>query len=126
MESFPSLSWRLPAGDWQLTTLQGGWGQERQVVTEMLGDKPFVRVRDGTIHARMSAWFSCTTSAVTCGIWRNSPGPELEPGAGAAAGRRAGFAEKELRVEMGLRGDFNGPIAIAPARRWSCPRSPLP
>jgi hypothetical protein len=27
VESFPSLSWQLPSGDYQLTTLRGGWGQ---------------------------------------------------------------------------------------------------
>jgi hypothetical protein len=36
VESAPSLAWRLPAGECQLTYLWGGWGQERQVAAEEL------------------------------------------------------------------------------------------
>ena len=51
MESFPSLSYRLPPGDYQLTTLQGPWGQERQVVAQDLGDKSVGSSRPGAFDS---------------------------------------------------------------------------
>ena len=37
IERLPSLSWSLPAGEYDLTYLWGGWSQERQVGNEILG-----------------------------------------------------------------------------------------
>ena len=122
VESFPSLSWQLPAGDYELTTLRGGWGEERQVVSETLADKPLLLESAlGRSTARMSAWFSLHNRRngwryLAQLAWSGNWNLALEPRAG-----KMPAAEKHLRVEMGLRGDFNGPIAIAPGELLELP-----
>jgi alpha-N-arabinofuranosidase len=132
VESFPSLSWQLPAGDYQLTTLQGSWGQERQVVTERLGDKA-VRFESalGRSTARMSPWFSLhdqrsglryLAQLAWSGNWNLAfeRSGALPSPTGRGTQRVPGEAG-DLRVELGLRGDFNGPIAIAPGEALELP-----
>ncbi len=128
VERFPSLSWQLPAGDYQLTTLQGGWGQERQVVTQPLGDKAVTFASAlGRSTARMSSWFCLherghhvpmvggwryLAQLAWSGNWNLSF--ERAPGTVAAV-------PQALGVEMGLRGDFNGPIALGPGKELELP-----
>ncbi len=122
VESFPSLSWQLPAGEFELTTLRGGWGQERQVVTETLGDKAVSFESGlGRSTARMSPWFSLRNrrnglrylaQLAWSGNWNLAflrlPGD-------------VPTSQKDLYVEMGLHGDFNGPISLPPAQSLDLP-----
>lgn len=73
--NFPSLSWSLPAGEYDLTYLYGGWGRERQPVTERLGR---AGVRSWRIAVALRTAIppgSCfTMSASASDTWRNWPG----------------------------------------------------
>ena len=120
VESFPSLSWQLPPGDYQLTTLQGPWGHERQVVVQALVDKA-LRFESpwGRSTARMSPWFCLyekrsglryLAQLAWSGNW-NMTFQRLPSPSGRG----------DLRVELGLRGDFDGPIAIAPGESLELP-----
>ena len=59
VESLPSLAWRLPPDDYDLTYLWGGWGQERQVATEALtvGRRVFASDRGRSTNGYAS-WFA--------------------------------------------------------------------
>jgi hypothetical protein len=59
VESLPQLAMRLPPGDYELTYLWGGWGQEKQVATEKLsaGRRTIASSR-GRSTSLYSPWFS--------------------------------------------------------------------
>jgi alpha-galactosidase len=119
---FPSLCWQLPAAAYELTTLRGEWGQERQIVTEKLGNGPLrFESATGRSTARMSPWFSLRDPRTGLRYlaqlaWSGNWNLAFERPTGDAAA-----AQNSLRVEMGLRGDFNGPIALAPGATLELP-----
>ena len=59
IDSLPSLAWRLPASDYDLTYLWGGWGQERQLATEPLsiGRRVFASDRGRSTNG-YAPWFA--------------------------------------------------------------------
>ncbi|MGO9199619.1 MAG: alpha-galactosidase [Limisphaerales bacterium] len=113
--SAPSLSWRLPAGEYELTTLQGSWGAERQVVTEPLAGlaKTFESAH-GRSTAAQSPWFSLRHS--TSGLrylaqlaWSGNWDLRLE-----RANTNDIPMREELLVTLGARFDYGG-AALLPA-----------
>jgi alpha-galactosidase len=125
VQHLPSLHWQLPKGEYTLTYLYGGWGQERQVATEKLaaGRRAFLNGR-GRSTSLYSPWFylhNDTTGAgymaqlAWSGNWEMSF--ERLPGAGNAL-----LEDQELAVELGVRFDFGGPLALQPGERFELPR----
>ena len=97
------------------------------MVTERLADKSvWFESALGRSTARMSPWFSLHDHRNGLQYLANWPGPETETW--GSSDRRfppprgsPSDPGKDLRVEMGLRGDFNGPIAIAPGEVLELP-----
>ena len=124
VEAMPSVAWRLPAGEYDLTYLWGGWGQERQVATERLGAgrRAFVSSR-GRSTSVYSPWFALRNEALMMtyvaqlawsGNWEMSF--ERLPGRD-----RQTLAQQELAVEMAMRFDGGGPVELEPGRTLELP-----
>jgi alpha-galactosidase len=122
--SLPSLAWSLPAADYDLTYLWGGWGQERQLSTEPLsigrrgftadrgrstnGYTPWFALRDrdrGVLYMAQLAW---------SGNWQMSFG--RDPG-----GDRTRPNQFALSTELGMRFDFGGALALPPGGSFALP-----
>jgi alpha-galactosidase len=92
------------------------------VVTEKLSDKAVLfESKFGRSTARMSPWFSLYNQRTGLRYlaqlaWSGNWNLAFEPMAGKTA-----TAQKGLRVAMGLRGDFNGAIEIAPGKALELP-----
>jgi alpha-galactosidase len=115
VESLPELALRLPPGEYDLTYLWGGWGQEKQVATEPLGAgrRTLANLR-GRSTSLYSPWFSLrnSTSGVRyaaelaySGNWRMTF--ERLPGSGATR-----LDENPLEVSLGTSFDFEGALAL--------------
>ena len=133
IELAPSLSWRLPAGDYELTTLRGPWGAERQVFTEPLtGTEKRFESAHGRSTASQSPWFSLRhegtglrylAQLAWSGNWDllfNRTGTNGRPSA------------SELQVELGIRFDRGGPALLPgggslelPMVAYTCTRGDL-
>jgi len=126
VESLPSLAWFLPEGDYELTTLQGGWGSERQVVTEKLGGAPkILESRSGRSTSRMSPWF-CLRNEKT-GLrhlaqlaWSGNWAMRFLP-AGTGAAGTAPSAADGLLVEMEMLFDRAGSLLLQPGASFEIP-----
>ncbi len=120
----PSLSWSLPAGDYDLTYLYGGWSQERQVATEMLGpgERKFTST-SGRSTNDYSPWFCLHNHSngirylaqlAYSGNWEmgfvRKPLREEHP-----------FAEDKLNVEFGMRNDFGGALTLNASQSFRLP-----
>lgn len=124
VDSLPSLAWRLPAADYELTYLWGGWGQERQLSTEPLsigrrvftadrgrstnGYAPWFALRDrdrGVLYMAQLAW---------SGNWQMSFG--RDPG-----GDRTRPSQLALTAELGMRFDSGGALALPPGASLALP-----
>ena len=124
IDSLPSLAWRLPAADYDVTYLWGGWGQERQLATEPLsvgrrvftadrgrstnGYAPWFALRDrdrGVLYMAQLAW---------SGNWQMSFG--RDPG-----GDRIRPNQLALAAELGMRFDFGGALALPPGASFALP-----
>jgi alpha-galactosidase len=122
----PSISWELPRGDYTLRYLWGSWGQERQLATETLaaGTRRFEQTRGRATNGYVP-WLSLRNG--TLGVeyiaelaWSGNWWMEVErrPGTGAAPLR-----DQPVRVELGMRNDFGGPLTLAPGDTITLPRA---
>ena len=125
VESLPSLSWHLPAGEYSLTYLYGGWGQERQVATERLGAgrRAFVSDR-GRSTSLYAPWFYLRNETTGMGYlaelaWSGNWEMAFERLPGTS---HAPLAGQELAVTLGMRFDFGGALALRPGERFELPR----
>lgn len=124
IESLASLAWRLPEGDYELTYLWGGWGQERQMATETLGPgRRSFRSALGRSTALYSPWFALRNNRLQVtyvaqlawsGNWQM--GFERLPAVGDFE-----LNERELAVDLGPRFDFGGALRLAPGCSYSFP-----
>lgn len=125
IEHLPSLSWNLPKGEYTLTYLYGGWGQERQVATEKLngGSRVFGSDRGRSTNG-FAPWFYLRNETLGLGFaaqlawsgdWRMSF--ERLPGTADAP-----LKEQPLAVDLGMSFDFGGALALAPGERFALPR----
>ena len=122
VQSLPSLAWRLPAGEYELSYLHGGWGWERQLATEPLGagQREFIQDRGRSTQGQ-APWF-CLRNA-TLGIryaaqlaWSGNWQMSFE--------RRPSSRpvnQEDVRVELGMRFDFGGPLTLEPGRTFALP-----
>jgi alpha-galactosidase len=124
IESLPALHWRLPKGEYSLTYLWGGWGQERQVATEPIraGRRAFVSDR-GRSTALYSPWFAVHNEGADVTYigqlaWSGNWQMNFERTPGRAS---APPSDQDLRVELGMRFDFGGALAVARGARFELP-----
>ncbi len=124
VERMPSLAWRLPKGEYTLTYLYGGWGQERQVATERLttGRRAFVSDR-GRSTSLYSPWFYLHNQTTGRGYlaqlaWSGNweMAFERRPGTGHSP-----LTDQPLAVSLGMRFDFGGALTLAPGERFELP-----
>ena len=122
VESLPSLAFELPAGQYDLTYLWGGWGRERQLATEDLsaGERSFVATRGRSTYG-YSPWFCLHSKNLETrfmaqlaysGNWdmnfaRRPQGRPLQ--------------EENLQVSLGMRPDFGGPLGLSPGESFALP-----
>ena len=113
--SAPSLSWRLPAGEYELTTLQGSWGAERQVVTNAWPgwQRPSNR-RMGVQRPRNRPGLACAIRPAGCAISLSWPGQATGTSALERANTNDIPMREELLVTLGARFDYGG-AALLPA-----------
>lgn len=125
VESMPSLALTLPAGDYELTTLQGEWGHERQVVRQPVQTKSICFVStSGRSTALMSPWFSLQNRKTGLRYigqlaWSGNWAMNV---ARSAAGSDAGAAGM-TRVDLGARFDFGGPCVLAAGKKLELPQA---
>ena len=124
VERLPSLSWSLPAGEYDLTYLWGGWSQERQVGNEILG--PGARrfsSTSGRSTNDYSPWFCLHNHSngtrylaqlAYSGNWEmdfaRNPLVEEHP-----------FTERDLSVDLGMRFDSGGALTLNAGESISLP-----
>jgi alpha-galactosidase len=122
VELLPSLAWRLPAGEYELDYLRGTAGHERQLTSEPLraGRRAFVTTR-GRSTIGYSPWFALhnrelgTTylaQLAYSGNWQmgfEQP-PDPRP-----------LGDEDLRVDLGMRFDFGGALALRPGESFTLP-----
>ncbi len=124
VESLPELSWRLPPGDYNLTYLWGGWGQEKQVATEPLGAgrRTLANLR-GRSTSLYSPWFSLENKTLGVrylgelaysGNWKFQC--ERLSGTGGTPLRQS-----DVSVSLGTEYDFEGALALAPGATRALP-----
>ncbi len=111
IESLPSLSLRLPPGDYDLSYLWGGWGQEMQLVTEHLsvGRRAFVSDR-GRSTSQYAPWFMLRNN--TLGVryaaqlaWSGNWDMSFE---------RRRSPDIPLDAKLGMMFDYGGALAVLP------------
>lgn len=118
----PSLAWHLPAAEYELTYLWGGWGRERQLNTEpvLAGSRTFEQRRGRSTNG-YSPWFCLFNKRLGVrylaqlaysGNWNMSfeqypDGRELE--------------KRDLDVALGMRFDFGGSLQLTPQQSFALP-----
>ena len=123
VDSAPSLAWRLPPGEYDLDYLWGAWGHERQLTTERLqaGQRGFVSTRGRSTNG-YSPWFCLhnlelgtryLAQLAYSGNWQM--GFERYP-------NPRPLREEDLRVALGMRFDFGGPLALQAGESFSTPQ----
>lgn len=124
VHSLPALEWRLPAGDYDLTYLWGGWGQERQLATEPLsvGRRVFTADRGRSTNG-YAAWFALHDSRgglrymaqlAWSGNWQMSFG--RNPG-----GDRIRPNQLAIDAQMGMRFALGGGLELPPGASFTLP-----
>jgi alpha-galactosidase len=122
IESLPPLSLELPSGRYDLSYLWGGWSHEWQLTTEELsaGEKSFVSTRGRSTNG-YSSWFCLhnknrgaryLAQLAYSGNWEMKF--ERYPD-------RLSLEKENLRVSLGMRPDFGGPLALAPGESFALP-----
>jgi alpha-galactosidase len=123
--SAPSLTWKLPAGDYTLRYLHGAWGEEHQLASEKLvaGSRDF-----GSTSGRSSNGFAPWLSVrnedkqveylaelAWSGNWdmRVMREPSRWPGK---------LRDREVDVSMGVHFDFGGPLNLRPGTSFVLPK----
>jgi alpha-galactosidase len=122
VESLPSLALQLPGDKYELSYLWGGWGHERQLATEQLaaGQRSFVSTRGRSTNG-YSPWF-CLHSKdfgirflaqlAYSGNW------QMAFDRGPQGGR---LGEEPLKISLGMRPDFGGPLQLPPHESFAFP-----
>jgi len=123
VEALPSLSWRLPEGNYELTYLWGGWGNERQMATEKLGaDRRSLVSSLGRSSREYSPWFCLhnedrsvryLAQMAYSGNWEMHF-ERLKPSKGR-------LVDEELEVSLGIRFDFGGSLTLPPHGSFTAP-----
>ncbi len=125
LASAPSLTWKLPAGDYTLRYLYGGWGEERQLASEKLG----AGARNfGSIRGRSSNGFAPWLSVrnedkqveyLSELAWSGNWDARVmrEPGRWPSKLR-----DQEVDVSMGVHFDFGGPLSLRPGTSFVLPK----
>ena len=117
VESLPELSWKLPPGNYELTYLWGGWGQEKQVATEAVGPGRRVlastRGRSTSIY---SPWFYLRNKTLGVGYagelaYSGNWQLQVERIPGTSATRNE---ETDMMISLGTLNDFEGALALPP------------
>lgn len=128
VESSPSLALDLPAGEYTLRYLYGGWGQERQLAVEAVGAgaRRFDQTRGRSSHGYIP-WLSLRNE--TSGVeyiaelaWSGNWSMEVERQPGASATR---LREQPLALRMEMRHDFGGPLTLGAGESFALPRVAL-
>jgi alpha-galactosidase len=124
VQRIESLSWGLPAGEYDLTYLYGGWGQERQIANESLGagTRRFVST-SGRSTNEYSPWLVLNNHPLGVrylaqlaysGNWEmNFERPPLtadQP-----------YWQNELNVSLGMRFDYGGDLTLQSGRVFQLP-----
>jgi alpha-galactosidase len=115
IEFLPELSWRLPAGAYELTYLWGGWGQERQFASERLGaGRRTLSSNRGRSTSLYSPWFALrnTTLGVTYMAqfaWSGNWQMHFEQQPGTANTR---LDQTTMLVSLGSQNDFSGALTL--------------
>jgi alpha-galactosidase len=115
IEFLPELSWRLPAGAYELTYLWGGWGQERQFASEKLGaGRRTLSSNRGRSTSQYSPWFALrnTTLGVTYMAqlaWSGNWQMHFEQQPGSASTR---LDQTAMLVSLGSQNDFSGALTL--------------
>jgi alpha-galactosidase len=120
-----TLGWDLPAGDYALRYLWGGWGQERQLATEPLaaGARRFEQTRGRATNGYVP-WLSLRNR--TLGVeylaelaWSGNWWMQVErqPGTGASP-----LHDQRVRAGLGMHPDFGGPLTLLPGDTITLPR----
>jgi alpha-galactosidase len=123
VEALPSLSWRLPEGNYDLTYLWGGWGDERQIATEELGANRRSLVSTlGRSSREYSPWFCLhdedrsvryMAQLAYSGNWEmhfERPKPS-----------KARLVDEELEASLGVRFDFGGALRLPAHGSFTAP-----
>jgi alpha-galactosidase len=124
IQRLPSLAWSLPSGQYDLNYLWGGWGQERQVGSEMLGagERRFVST-SGRATNDYSPWFCLNNhnhgihylaQLAYSGNWEMNF--QREP----LTGDRP-YWQNKLNVSLGMRFDYGGDLSLRPAETFQMP-----
>jgi alpha-galactosidase len=128
IDSMPSLAWRLPAANYDLTYLWGGWGQERQIATEpiSIGRRVFTSDRGRSTNG-YAAWFALRNrdrgvlymaQLAWSGNWQMTFG--RDPGGGSIRPNQL-----PLAAEMGMRFDSGAALALQPGARFVLPEAAI-
>jgi hypothetical protein len=125
LSSTPSLTWKLPPGDYTSRYLYGGWGEEHRLASEKLG----ADARNfGSIKGRSSNGFAPWLSLrnedqpveylaelAWSGNWDMQVNREL--------GRWPSKLEDlQVDVNMGVHFDFGGPLNLQPGASFLLPK----
>ena len=119
----PSLAWRLPAGAYDLDYLWGGWGQERQLMTERLGPGTRSFVSDRGRSTRLfSPWFCLRNQTLGTRFlaqlaWSGNWQMQFE-----RPPTDRPLEDDPLRAELGVRFDFGGALTLAPGQSYAAPQ----
>jgi len=118
LESLPALALMLPPGEYELSYLWGGWGQERQLATERLGPgrREFISNR-GRSTSMFSPWFGLRNA--TLGVtfvaqlaWSGNWQMSFERLPAGWPGRL--ISDKPLEAKLGMEFDFGGSLSLPP------------
>lgn len=124
MEQPRSLAWLLPPADYTLSYLHGGWGEERQLATERIGDgtRAFVNTTGRSTNGG-SPWFCVrdenrglryAAQLAYSGNWEMSFEHYTER-------RQIPLGEQDLWIELGMRFDFGMAAPLAPGKSFALP-----
>jgi alpha-galactosidase len=122
VEALPSLALELPAGQYDLSYLWGGWGHERQLATEDLlaGEKSFIATRGRSTNG-YSPWFCLHSKNLeTRFLAQLAYSGNWEMKFARRPGGRA-LQEENLQASLAMRPDFGGPLELSPGESFALP-----
>jgi hypothetical protein len=122
IESLPSLAFELPAGQYDLSYLWGGWDHERQLATEELlaGEKSFIATLGRSTNG-YSPWFCLHSKNLeTRFLAQLAYSGNWEMRFARRPDGRA-LQEENLQVSLGMRPDFGGPLELPPGESFALP-----